>query len=41
MDTSVKKEGTKDTDEAMEVDEAKPDEKSPAKDGAAAVAASS
>ena len=41
MDTSVKKEGTKDSEEAMEVDEAKPEEKSPAKDGAAAVAASS
>lgn len=40
MDTSVKKEvATKEnTEEAMEVDEAKPEEKSPAKDGAASAA---
>ena len=38
MDTSVKKEATKETEEAMEVDEAKPEEKSPAKEAAAVAA---
>jgi len=46
MDTSVKKEAPKDQDEAMDVDEAKPEagdaaKASPTKEGSAAVAASS